>query len=119
MSGKCFGGLNGPPLAHEDVARHEIGLPQSVAERLGVPARSRSAVSGRSAHIFTLVLSPTSETRACTGPAGSTSSVKRARQTRDDPSADCSLPPSREISNWATAVPCGVANGISKLQRGC
>ena len=27
-------------------------------------------------------------------------------------------PPSREISNCAIAVPCGVANGISKFQRG-
>ena len=46
------------------------------------PARSWAAVSGRSAHIRTAVFSPTSDTSACTGPVGSTSSVNRARHTR-------------------------------------
>src|SRR3954452_7588667 len=82
-----------------------------------IPARSCCAVVGRSAHIRTKVLSPLSVIKACTGPAGSTLSVKRARQARLAGSAD-SLPPSREISNCAIAVPCGVANGISKFHCG-
>src|SRR5882672_2654413 len=82
------------------------------------PARSCTAVAGRSAHIRTDVRSPLSVTSAWTGPAGSTSSENRARQTRFAASASVPLPPSREISNCAIAVPCGVANGISKFQRG-
>src|SRR6202011_1417494 len=46
------------------------------------PARNCAAVAGRSAHIRTEVLSPTSDTRACTGPTGSTSSENRARHAR-------------------------------------
>src|SRR6266702_3216340 len=82
-----------------------------------MPARSCCAVAGRSAHIRTKVLSPLSVISACTGPAGSTLSVNRARQARLAGSAD-SLPPSREISNCAIAVPCGVRNGISKFHCG-
>ncbi len=82
-----------------------------------MPARSCCAVAGRSAHIRTKVLSPFSVISAWTGPAGSTLSVNRARQACLAGSAD-SLPPSREISNCAIAVPCGVANGISKFHCG-
>src|SRR6266404_4246803 len=81
------------------------------------PARNCSAVAGRSAHIRTEVLSPTSDTSAWTGPAGSTSSENRARHTRL-PASTVSPPPSLEISNCAIAVPRGVTNGISKFQRG-
>src|SRR5882724_4049893 len=85
---------------------------------LSSPALDRNcaAVAGRSAHIRTEVRSPESEISAWTGPAGSTSSENRARQTCF--LAATSPPPSRAISNCAIAVPCGVANGISKLQRG-
>ena len=76
-----------------------------------------AAVAGRSAHIRTEVLSPVSDTSACTGPAGSTSSENRARHTRLAGSTSLPLP-SREISNCAIAVPCGVTNGISKFQLG-
>src|SRR5262249_53247988 len=81
-----------------------------------LPARSFSAVAGRSAHIRTDVFSPTSAISACTGPVGSTSSVKRARQTFL--AASTAPPPSPEISNCAIAVPWGVAKGISKFHRG-
>src|SRR5882757_9630035 len=81
------------------------------------PARSCAAVAGRSAHIRTEVLSPTSEICAWIGPDGSTSIEKRARHTRLAASTSWP-PPSREISNWAIAVPCGVTNGISKFQLG-
>src|SRR6266481_6744299 len=50
---------------------------------LSSPALDRNcaAVAGRSAHIRTEVRSPESEISAWTGPAGSTSSENRARQT--------------------------------------
>ena len=57
-----------------------------------------------------------SSTSACTGPLGSTSTEKRARQ----PGSDVAPPgprPSRLISNWAIPVPVGVAIGISNIQR--
>src|SRR5882757_4022701 len=81
------------------------------------PARNCAAVAGRSAHIRTDVVSPVSDINACSGPAGSTSSEKRARHTRFAASTS-TVPLSREISNCAIAVPCGVRNGISKFQRG-
>src|SRR5271168_1473458 len=68
------------------------------------PARNCDAVAGRSAHIRTDVRSPFSDTSACTGPAGSTLSEKRARQTALVALAS-RPPPSREISNCAIAVP--------------
>jgi hypothetical protein len=81
------------------------------------PARSCAAVAGRSAHIRTEVPSPLSDTSAWIGPESSTSSENRARHTRLAASTS-RPPPSREISNCAIAVPCGVTNGISKFQRG-
>ena len=63
-----------------------------------------NAVAGRSAHIRTEVRSPFNATCACTGPAGSTLSEKRARQTALAAPAS-RPPPSREISNCAIAVP--------------
>src|SRR5215471_3869139 len=81
-------------------------------------SRSLAAAPPRSAQSVTAVREPISATCACTAPIGSTSSVKRARHTGLMSLAGTDRP-SREISNWAMAVlPCGVANGTSKFQRG-
>jgi hypothetical protein len=83
------------------------------------PVRRRAMAAGRSAHSDTRARSPVRATWAWTGPMGSTSSEKRARQVRPKarPPSPPEPPPSRLISNWAAAGPCGVMNGMSNTQR--
>ena len=107
-----------PRLSEAEIMRHYSRLASlSAWLRRLTPTRNCAAVTGRSAQIRTDVRSPLSDTSAWTGPAGSMSSENRARQTRFV--ASTSLPPPwRETSNCAIAVPCTVANGISKFHRG-
>ena len=82
------------------------------------PARNCAAVAGRSAHIRTEVVSPDQRHQR----VNRTGRLDVEREPRaPDPLGRLDLavpPPSREISNCAIAVPCGVTNGISKFQRG-
>src|ERR1044072_5929904 len=111
----CFAAFGGAPTRNRTSAGSSSAA-RSASLSIAALSFSRAAVACRSAHSVTLVRAPASATSACTGPIGSTSSEKRERQVASWRS-DLAAWPSRLTSNCAIAVPCGLANGTSKVQR--
>src|ERR1700736_3436608 len=104
------GGAAGAPMRNW-MSRGSSAAARSASSSRPLLARRCAALASRSAHRVTAARPPARAMSAWAGPMGSTLTENRTRQVKEGSvPAAC---PSRVISNWAIALPCARANGIS------
>ena len=116
MPGGRRRGLRRRAVADHDIAGRKFGLGQGLAELRGAGAQLRRGRRPFRPHPHRGLVAGQRHQRVHR--AGRLDVEREPRPPHPLGRLDLSPPPSREISNCAIAVPCGVTNGISKFHRG-